>query len=104
MTTFLIILISIFAFSCAFMYILSVDRFSPAVVPLNSTLGDFDGDGDRDDYNHFKVKFKEMIMTLFWAILNPGPSDVFDPETLEGQLAYVLFAVYQIGAVIIFLK
>ena len=47
---------------------------------------------------------RETIMTLFWATLGPGESDDIQAENLNGIVASVLFASYQILVAIIMLN
>ena len=47
---------------------------------------------------------RDTIMTLFWATLGPGESDDIQAENLNGIVASVLFASYQILVAIIMLN
>ena len=46
----------------------------------------------------------EFTLTMFWAVLNPGPFDVISPASIEGLSATCLSIVYQILIVIILLN
>lgn len=49
-------------------------------------------------------KYGDLLLTLFWAMLDPGPDPDFQTHNLAGKMATILFATYQILVIIIILN
>ncbi len=106
LTMTIIYALMILAFSFGFAHILSSNYFvgesvanSTAVVLENSSHAGADFE------SAYGMAYTELLNTLFWSILNPGPSDLLS-NTFNARFTVVAveFAFYQVFTVIVFLN
>ncbi len=96
----------ILAFSLGFAYMFTGDVFlTETDRPLNVSMNGSLLDEYSDFYDSiYSAGFVELMNNLFWAILNPGPSDFFDIDSGVFTFIQLNYALYQVMAVVVFLN
>ena len=121
-TIFFVYIITIVAYTVGLVLVLEMDLFkkdgisksldskmsNTSATHVNASefgLGQYvDWNSTSESNKTFSHSFLHSFMTLFWATLGPGESDDIQAENLNGIVASVLFASYQILVAIIMLN
>ena len=100
--------VMVVAFAAAFVYMQSAEMYVVEEDAQNMTdiMEDHNSTSSSlTNFEEFTQSFVEMVDTLFWSILNPGPTDVFmDRDDALGFATSLMFASFQVLAVIVFLN
>ena len=108
MTFFFVYMASTIAFTVGMVLVLNsaeLELTSLRASDGNSTSGVSNSTSDSTKTSKMDgVTFLHTMLTLFWSTLGPGQSDSVKPNGLDGIVASVLFAVYQILVAIIMLN
>jgi len=101
----LIYFLIVASFSSGFLYLLSMERYVADFMYLpNGSLPEDAGQVFDAKIYSYADNATDVYGAVFWSILDPGPSEIFDGDATSMKLARVLFAFFQILAVIVFLN
>ena len=108
-TIFFVYIVTIVAYTVGLVLVdKSVKMSNTSATHVNASefgLGQYvDWNSTSESNKTFSHSFLHSFMTLFWATLGPGESDDIQAENLNGIVASVLFASYQILVAIIMLN
>ncbi len=107
MTMLTVYVLMVLAFSTAFVYMLSSEKYvsSSDAASVNKTEIANSSNSTSEAHDEVVKGYIEIVAMLFWSILNPGPQeDLASDETLAGLITAILYAMFQVLAVIVFLN